>query len=227
MPSYLVLYNTLVAVAAGTGLVGSATLFRKLREGSTVYAEGWSVLFGMCGLILTILGLTITITWPYHAAGVLDANILFGEPAAAFGVLLLGEAFYFWHERQALHLEKLQRMLKPVSLYVFGLGLIMTACAISWVRYRLGAAPPFEPISGRFAGHPVVESSFLGALYGLIALGALLFPFALHKRSVNWGELIYTCWMVAGIVLMLFGAMNYYTHIGDLQNSTVGTHYKY
>lgn len=227
MISYMMLYNTLLAVAAGIGLIGAATLFRKLRQGSTVFAEGWSLLFAMTGFILTALGLAVTVTWPYHVPGTLDANILFGEPSVAFGVLLLAQAFYFWHERGALHLERLQRMLKPVSLYVFGLGLVMTSCAISWVRYRLGAAPPVEPISGRFAGHPVLESSFLGILYGLIALGALLFPLALHRRSTKWGQLIYICWIIAGVVLLLFGAMNYYTHIGDLQNTTVGTHYKY
>jgi uncharacterized membrane protein len=227
MTTYLILYNTLLAVAAGIGLIGVATLYRKLSEGTTVFAEGWSLLFGMTGFILTILGLAVTITWPYHVPGVFDANILFGEPSVAFGVVLLAEAFYFWHARAALNLEKLQRMLKPISLYVFGLGLVMAACAISWVRYRLGAAPPAEPISGRFGGHPVIESSFLGALYGLIALGALLFPFALHKKNAKLGEVIYICWMVAGIVLLLFGALNYYTHIGDLQNTYTGTHYKY
>lgn len=225
--TYMIMYNTLLAVAAGVGLVGAATLFRKLRQGTTVHAEGWSLLFGVTGFILTVLGLAVTITWPYHVAGTLDANILFGEPSVAFGVVLSAMSFYLWHQRASLHLEKLQRMLKPVSIYVFGIGLVMTACAVSWARYRLGAAPPVEPISGHFAGHPVLESSFLAALWGLIALGALLFPFALHKQSKKLGEVIYVCWIVAGVVLMAFGALNYYTHIGMLQNTTAGTHYKY
>lgn len=54
----------------------------------------------------------------------------------------------------------------------------MAVLANSFVGYQLGAAPPQEPISGRFAGWPILEALFLGGLWG-IALGAILFAIAL------------------------------------------------
>ncbi len=224
---YIVLYNTLVGVAAGIGLIGVAKLLKKLYDKEAVSAEGWSLLFAPVGVILTVLGLAITITWPYHVPGTFDANILFGEPAVAFGLLLLAASFYLWHERAGLNLAKVWRVLKPVSIYVFGLGLVMGACAISWLRYKLGAAPPTEPISGRVGNHPLFEASFLFVLYGLVSLGALLFPMLPGGRRPRVARLVYCVWMIAGVVFLLFSAMNYYTHIGDLQNSTLHTNYKW
>jgi uncharacterized membrane protein len=221
------MYNTLVGVAAGIGLIGVAKLLRKLYKQEQVSADGWALLFAPTGFILTVLGFAITITWPYRVPGTFDANILFGEPAVAFGLLLLTASFYLWHERAGLDFAKVSRVLKPVSIYVFGLGLVMAACAISWLRYKLGSAPPTEPITGNFSGYPLLESSFLFVLYGLVALGALLFPLLTKAKNLNVVKLIYWLWLIAGIVFLLFSAMNYYTHIGDLQNSTMHTHYKW
>lgn len=225
--NYIVFYNTLVGIAAGVGLIGVAKLFNKLYKKEDVAADGWALLFAPAGIILTVLGLAITITWPYRVPGTFDANILFGEPAIAFGLLLLTASFYLWHERAGLDIAKVWRVLKPVSIYVFGLGLVMGACAISWLRFKLGAAPPTEPISGYFSGHPLFEASFLFVLYGLVALGALLFPLLPGGKRPKVAKFIYWLWLVAGIVFLLFSALNYYTHIGLLQNGTMHTNYRW
>lgn len=225
--NYIVFYNTLVGVAAGVGLIGIAMLLKKLYKRERVAPEGWALLFAPTGAILTVLGFAITITWPYRVPGTFDANILFGEPAVGFGLLLLAASFYLWHERLTLDFAKTWRVLKPVSIYVFALGLVMGACAISWVRYKLGAAPPTEPISGYFSGHPMVEASFLFVLYGLVAVGALLFPLVTSGQKAKVAKFIHWVWLIAGIVFLLFSAMNYYTHIGDLQNTTMHTNYRY
>jgi len=225
--NYIVFYNTLVGVAAGVGLIGVAALLNKLYKKENVAAEGWALLFAPAGVILTVLGFAITITWPYRVPGTFDANILFGEPAIAFGLLLLAAAVYLWSERAGLNLPRVWRVLKPVSIYVFGLGLVMGACAICWVRYGLGAAPAIEPISGRVGNHPLLEESFLFGLYGLVALGGLLFPLVAGGKNAKAAQWVYWAWMVAGVVFLLFSALNYYTHIGDLQNSTMHTNYKW
>jgi uncharacterized membrane protein len=225
--NYIVFYNTLVGIAAGVGLIGVAKLLNKLYKKENVAADGWALLFAPAGVILTVLGFAITITWPYRVPGTFDANILFGEPAIAFGLLLLTASFYLWHQRDGLDLAKVWRVLKPVSIYVFAIGLVMGACAISWVRYKLGAAPPTEPISGRVGNHPLLEASFLFVLYGLVSLGAVCFPWVASGKNPKLAKFVYWAWLVAGVVFLLFSAMNYYTHIGDLQNGTAGTNYKW
>jgi hypothetical protein len=137
---YIVFYNTLVGVAAGVGLIGVAKLLNKLYNKEKVATEGWALLFAPAGVILTVLGFAITITWPYRVPGTFDANILFGEPAIAFGLLLLAASCYLWRERAGLDLAKVWRILKPVSIYVFGVGLVMGACA----TYRTNQRPRWQ-----------------------------------------------------------------------------------
>ena len=222
---YMVMYNTLMSLAAGVGLIGFAWLGRKMLRKEQVSSDGWALLFGVTGTILSVLGTTVSVMWPYNLKGVLDANILFGEPSIMFGLLLLAAAFYLW--QRGFQYDKVLRVMKPVSIFVFAVGLAMTACAISWVRYRLGAAPSVEPISGLFADYPVVESTFLGLLYGLVAIGCLLFPWGIRKKvDVDVLRVVFGCWIIAGVIFLGFGALNYYTHIGMIQNTTTGTEYK-
>lgn len=156
-------------------------------------------------------------------------------------MLLLAAAFYLWSERGLITPERLWHTLVPVSLYIFALGLMMGACAISWWRFELGAAPPTEPISGTIvSGHALIESIPLFVLYGLVALGGLLFPLLTagrtNRNSIGWltpkrqitiGTVVYWTWLVAGVVFMLFSALNYYTHIGSLQNTYMHQNYKW
>lgn len=230
------MYNTIMSLATGVGLLLVVALARMLWRRTTIAAEGWSLSFGILGTILTVLGFVMSITWPYRLPGTVDANILFGEPSIAFGLLLLAASFYLWQHRRAFEVrdkaetnlltERIVRTLKPVSVFVFGVGLMMTACAISWARYRLGAAPASEPISGLVGSYTVIESTFLAVLYGLVALGALLFPLAVFRRGVGVFKTITFCWVLSGLIFLGFGALNYYTHVGDVVNGTTGTHYR-
>jgi hypothetical protein len=95
----------------------------------------------------------------------------------------------------------------------------MVSLVVAIVYYQLGHAPPQEPISGYFADS-WVESIFLALLWGLIALGALFTPFALLKWNRKMVNATVNCWSVAGVLLVLFSAMNYFTHIGLLMNSS-------
>ena len=235
------MYNTIMAVSAGVGLIGVVLLGRQLMKRQAVAAEGWSLLFGIVGLILSILGFVMSITWPFRVPGTFTGNVLMGEPSAAFGLLLLAASFYLW-QRRALFaaignasepeadeaLATVNRTLKPVSIFVFAAGLFMLACAVAWIRFRLGNAPSAEPLTGYLAtvvlkNAPIAESYFLGILWGLVALGALLTPVALSKKSSGIYKVIFTAWLIAGCVFMLFGALNFYTHTGLIDNMTNGT----
>lgn len=227
-----IMNNTIMAIAAGIGLIGFAVFLGKLRGHDSIESEGWAGLFGTTGLILTIMGAAVTIAWPYGVGETAYANIAFGEPSLVFGVICLFTSVYLWRNRtlfagptkeSAAHVV---RAMKPAGILVFVTGLMMAALAISWLRYQLGAAPSFEPISGLFSNYPWFEASFLFLLWGVVAAGCLLFPLGLKKATGSVMKTVIVLWMIGGIVFSLFGAMNFYTHIGDFYNTVHGTHYR-
>lgn len=229
----MVVYNELVAVTAGAGLIGFAWFLAHLIKNRRVDSEGWAAFFGVTGLLLLVTGLHTTLTWPFGGDGFEYANIAFGQPAAGFGALLLFAAIYLWRHRDVLAgevetaNERLLSALKPVSIFVGALGLGMAVLAISFVRYQLGAAPPEEPISGRFGHLPLIEAVFLGGLWGIVAVGMLLFAIALLTERPQLLRWVVRAWVIGGVVFLLFGAMNFYTHIGMYYNISNGTMIKW
>ena len=229
----MVVYNELVAITAGAGLLGFAWFIKHIVRGSRIDSEGWAAFFGVTGLLLLVLGLHTTVTWPFGGDGFEYANIAFGQPAAGFGALLLLAAVYLWRQRAlfAGEVEKANATaltaLKPIGIFVGALGLAMGVLAITFVRFQLGAAPPQEPISGRFGHLPILEALFLGGLWGVVAIGALLFATALltdRPKLLRWAV---RAWIIGGAVFLLFGAMNFYTHIGMYYNIAHGTTHKW
>ena len=103
----------------------------------------------------------------------------------------------------------------------------MGVLAITFVRFQLGAAPPEEPISGRFGHLPILEALFLGGLWGVVAVGALLFAIALLDRPSRCCGGPSGPGSSAASCFLLFGAMNYYTHIGMYYNIAHGTSYRW
>ncbi len=225
----MILYNTIVGLAAGVGLLLVARLLKQFANGEKVQPEGFAMTFGITGFIQTVLGLTISVMWPYTK--VLHANIMMGEPALAFGLLLVAAAFFLWHKRAVLvdlgqGTEKsaqasayISAVLRPVSLWIFATGLMMASLVVAIVYYQLGHAPPQEPISGYFADS-WVEPIFLALLWGSIAVGALLIPAGIAKGNRKVVTIVRFFWNVAGVLLVFFSAMNYFTHIGLLMNTS-------
>lgn len=225
----MILYNTIVGLAAGVGLLLVAQLLKRFAQGEKVQPEGFALAFAITGFIQTVLGLTISVTWPYTK--VLHANIMLGEPALAFGVLLLAAAFFLWrkrdtvldlgqaNEKSAKASAYLLAVFRPVSVWVFATGLMMASLVVAIIYYQLGHAPREEPISG-YLGDTWVEPGFLALLWSLISLGALLAPVAVAKWNSKGMNVARFCWAVAGGLLVLFSAMNYFTHIGLLMNTS-------
>ena len=229
----MVVYNELVAITAGAGLLGVAVFLHQLIGTKRINSEGWAALFGVTGLLLLVLGIHTTVTWPFGGEGFEYANIAFGQPAAGFGALLLFAAVYLWRHRALFdgdveHAKAAAlSALKPVGIFVGALGLGMAVLAATFVRFQLGAAPPEEPISGRFGHLPLIEALFLGGLWGVVAIGALLFAIALwtdRPQLLRWAV---WAWVAGGVVFLLFGAMNFYTHIGMYYNIEHGTTHKW
>ena len=225
----MILYNTIVGLAAGVGLLLVAKLLKQFAQGEQVQPEGFALAFGITGFIQTVLGLAISVTWPYTK--VLHANIMLGEPALAFGALLVAAAFFLWfkrdtvvdlgqgNERSARASAYLLAVLRPVFVWVFATGLMMASLVVAIIYYQLGHAPREEPISGYFSD-TWVEPGFLALLWSLISIGALVAPAAVAKWNSKGMNIARLCWTVAGGLLVLFSAMNYFTHIGLLMNTS-------
>ncbi|WP_029252010.1 DUF981 domain-containing protein [Paraoerskovia marina] len=223
-------YNTVMSVAVGAGLILLVALGRDLlRSPRTVVTTGWALAFGVLGTILTATGLHMTLTWPLAAGGFPFDNIIFGETSLAFGVLLLAASIFLWHRGAAAlerddAVEHLRETARPVSVFVLGMGLGLLAIAVAGVTYQLFAAPPEEPISGAFAEYPLVEAIFMSGLIALVGLGAILFPLAVRRGGSKTARhravvVIGWAWLLAGIAFLLFGAMNFFTHIGLIVNT--------
>lgn len=221
-------YNTIMAVAAGVALVGLVWFAREVFK-ERAQSTGWALNFGVLGFILTTTGLHMTLTWPLAAGGFAFDNIIFGETSLGFGVLLLALAFYLWRRGDVLAepdaVQRLAKTAQPISLFISFLGLALIAIAVAGVRYELFAAPPEEPISGAFADYPLVEAIFISGLLAIIGIGALLFPLAVRKLAKGQPELTGTTtligwvWAIGGGVFALFGALNFFTHIGLIINT--------
>ncbi|TQL77804.1 putative membrane protein [Stackebrandtia endophytica] len=218
-------YNTIMAVAAGAGLLLVVALMRRVLSGAgELEPSGYALAFGVLGTILTLTGLHMTLTWPLAPGGFPFDNIIFGEPALAFGVLMLAAALFLWRRGEALAAGPdrevvLARVAGPVSVFVVGMGLGCFGIAVAGVKYQLFAAPPEEPISGAFADYPLIEAIFISGLYALVGLGAVLGPWALRNRSRGLFTITGIVWGLAGIAFLLFGALNFFTHIGLIVNT--------
>jgi len=216
-------YNTIMAVAAGAGLMSLVSFARALRRESDILLESWAIAFAVPGFILAVTGIHMTLTWPMAKYFPYD-NIIFGEPSFGFGVLLLAAAFYLWKRAPTIRASDdiaryLARTVRPVSLFIFGLGLALGAIAMAGLVFQLFAAPPQEPISGRFADYPWVEAIFMSGMFGFVGIGAVLFPFALRNFSAasqpnGLERVVGFVWWLSGLGFFLFGALNFFTHIG-------------
>jgi len=52
----MVVYNELVAITAGAGLLGFAAFLAELLRGKRIESEGWAAFFGASGVLLLVLG---------------------------------------------------------------------------------------------------------------------------------------------------------------------------
>lgn len=217
-------YNTIMAVAAGAGLVLLVHLARDLlTEPAQTSSDGYALAFGVIGVILTLTGLHMTLTWPLAPDFAFD-NIVFGEPALLLGVMLLAVAVYAWRRGSDLlatsdAMDRIKAIARPMTPLILGAGLANLAIAAAGMSNQLFTAPPQEPISGWVAGlHPWLEPTFISGLYALVGVGALATPAAIagndRARTIAAWTLTASGW-----VFLLFGAFNYFSHIGLVVNT--------
>lgn len=213
-------YNTVMAVAAGAALLSIARTGRRLYEKQEIRPLGICINFAMLGLLLFCTGLHMTLTWPMAKYFPFD-NIVFGEPSLTLGVLLLGLAFYFGQYRRhgGFSLSDISKDICEWRYLLYGIGLALIGIGCAGVAFQLFAAPKEEPISGNFADYPMLEATFISTVYALTGLSALLTPVALQhwtqKISLTGIHKTVYCFLtITGYTWLLFGALNFFTHIG-------------
>lgn len=222
-------YNTIMCLAVGAALCSLAVMGKNMWHKREIEPKGWALNLGVLGLILFLTGLHMTLTWPLAKYFPFD-NIVFGEPSLAFGALLLAFSFFFWKESAVLEasnnpLMETSKVGRHFKFFFYGLGLAMIAVGIAGVTYKLFAAPPEEPLTGLFADYPLIEASFISALWALTGVASLLMPnvfgrFANGKMGPsNQVKASYGLLYGLGVIFLLFGAFNYFTHIGLIVNT--------
>jgi hypothetical protein len=218
----MIMYNTLMGVAAGSAQLLVAALADRLRRREPIAPEGWALSFAVLGVILTVLGGAMTVTWPLTVNP--PINVMFGEPSLVLGLLLLAAAAFMWAHPDAFDagdeaVARLVRVMMPVAWLVFVLGLMLLSCTVAIFRFGfVGAAPAEEPISGLLHGYPQAENTFVGLLYAVSTVGPLLAPFAVRDPGGRVAQVAGWSMGVGGAAWLLFSVMNYYTHIGLLVN---------
>lgn len=218
MEVLVILYNTLLGVAAGTAMILVPLLARHVRRRDLLSVEGWALSLGVLGVIITFLSGAMTVTWPLDEKP--QVNILFGEPSLFLGLLVLAAALYLWARGSALTASSaddrhLLAVTQPLAWLIFVLGLILTSCTIAILSLNaFGNAPQQEPVSGALPAG--LENGFLGVVYALAAIGCLLAPWAVRNLRGHLALVSGWCLVVSGVALTLYSVLNYYTHIGLL-----------
>ena len=224
----MVMYYTLMGVCAGIALIYVPRFWAVvLKERMPLMwlgsrkpnAVGWAITFGVLGFVLTVLGGTMSLTWPLTAKPYI--NTPFGEPSFLLGVILLATAWLLSRtDSETLDEQRLRDVLTPVSRIIFWLGIILVFCMLAIIRFDVvSGAPEMEPLTGLLHDYPWIENLFFAlVLYGLAALGALLFPIVVRGDNRRAWQILYWSWTISGLGFAAFSALNYYTHTGMLVN---------
>jgi len=221
-------YNTVMAVATGAALLSLAAIGKSLIHNTKVNPKGWAMNLFTLALILITTGLHMTVTWPLAKYFPFD-NIIFGEPSLVLGAMLLPIAYYFWKNEKVLikndnRMELVAANFRHFKYLMIGIGLGMIGIAFAGVIYQLFAAPKEEPISGWFADYPLFEAICISLVYAGIGVAACITPrlleqFVLGKYDNSLAKFGYFLFVLVGWVWLLFGALNYFTHVGLIVNT--------
>ena len=230
----MIVYNELIAITAGAGLLGFAAFLADLIRNKRIDSEGWAGFFGVTGLVLLALGLHTTVTWPYGGDGFEYANIAFGQPAAGFGALLLLAAVYLWRHRALFEGDVEHRQRHRHRRVEAGRHLRRCPRArhggaghqLRPLPARRGSArgtdqrplrPPADPRG------PVPRRT-VGDRRRRVHCSSRSRCGPTGPSLLRWAV---WAWVVGGVVFLLFGAMNFYTHIGMYYNLAEGTMHKW
>ncbi|MCX2727087.1 DUF981 domain-containing protein [Thermomicrobium sp. 4228-Ro] len=169
-------YLTLMMVAVVTGSLLAAFYGWRYLEAPAEAVRPWGWSFLAIGLVLAIPALHLTLTWPLPGGN----NIIMGEPAVYFGVLLAvaGLVILQGHD------------LRPLAWLSLPGGVVLVTIAIAILQHSLTRSPVTWAIA-----------------YAAIGIGAILVPFAYRVPVLRP---IAALLLVIGAAIFAFGTIGAY-----------------
>ena len=173
-------YLTVMMVAVVAGAVLTIVYGLMFLDAPLADQRPWGWAFGIVGLLLGVTGLHLVLTWPLPGA----YNIVMGEPALYFGLVLLGTAFAI----------RAGESLMPLAvLAIFG-GLANIFLSIAMLVHGLSRNPPLWALA-----------------YAAIGLAAVLSPLVVHRvRTLRWVPLVAGGLLAIGALIFALGGYGAY-----------------
>ena len=173
-------YLTVMMVAVVAAAVLTISYGLMFLEAPLADQKPWGWAFGIVGLLLGATGSHMVLTWPLPGA----YNIVMGEPALYFGLVLLGTAFAI----------RAGESLMPLAvLAIFG-GLANISLSIAMLVHGLSRNPPLWAFA-----------------YAAIGLAAVLSPLVVHKvRALSWVPLVAGGLLAIGALIFALGGYGAY-----------------
>ena len=173
-------YLTVMMVAVVAGAVITIVYGLMFLDAPLADQRPWGWAFGIVGLLLGVTGLHLVLTWPLPGA----YNIVMGEPALYFGLVLLGTAFAI----------RAGESLMPLAvLAIFG-GLANIFLSIAMLVHGLSRNPPLWALA-----------------YAAIGLAAVLAPLVVHRvRTLRWVPLVAGGLLAIGALIFALGGYGAY-----------------
>ena len=168
----------MVAVLAAAALTIAYGLM--FVEAPLADQKPWGWAFGIVGLLLGATGLHMVLTWPLPGA----YNIVMGEPALYFGLVLLGTAFA---------IRAGENLMPLAVLALFG-GVANIFLSIAMLVHGLTRNPPLWALA-----------------YAVIGLAAILSPLIVHRvRGLRWAPMVAGGLLAIGALIFALGGYSAY-----------------
>lgn len=243
------MYNVSMGWAAGVGILFYVVAGWRLYRGKANGVRWWATIPAICGVVLVVLGLLMSVQWPLTVNPPL--NPMFGEPCFILGLLLVTTSVLLFVRGGAIEkyvtsnsarrgdvlasTSPLRKMLMPLSWLMAALGLRLISFGVAILNFdAIGGAPPWEPITGQLGDHPEIENTFFALLYLAPGIALVLLPFALMAgKALNRTTtqkillgIVGTLLLATGATFTGFSVLNDYTHTGMMRNVCVdpGSH---
>src|SRR5215216_5271954 len=168
----------MVAVLAAAALTIAYGLM--FVEAPLADQKPWGWAFGIVGLLLGATGLHMVLTWPLPGA----YNIVMGEPALYFGLVLLGTAFAI----------RAGENLMPLAVLAFFGGIANISLSIAMLVHGLSRNPPLWALA-----------------YAAIGVAAVLAPLVVHRvRGLRWAPMVAGGLLAIGALIFALGGYGAY-----------------